>query len=130
VPGASLGEQHEDGSFDASAAVKFGPVKVTFHALVVLELDDAAMVGHMSVHGKDNQGGTRVAATITFKVTDENRLGSTVAIDGGAEISGKLAGLIETGAPIVVGRMSSEFADNLANRCADVASAATTPEAG
>src|SRR4029453_19096806 len=28
VPGASLGDEQEDGSYDASVAVRFGPVKV------------------------------------------------------------------------------------------------------
>jgi len=125
VPGASLGERQEDGSLDASLAVKFGPVKVTFHARVTLELDDAAMVGHVTARGKDNQGGTRFTSTMTFEVMDEAESGSTVAIDGEVEISGKLAGLIESGASIVVSRMSSEFADSLAKRCASVTAAAT-----
>lgn len=124
VPGASLGEQQEDGSLDASVTVKFGPVKVTFHARVTLELDDAAMVGHVTARGKDNQGGTRVTSTMTFEVKDEAESGSTVAIHGEAEIAGKLAGLIESGASIVVNRMSSEFADNLARRCAGATAAA------
>jgi len=125
VPGASLGEEQEDGSFDASVTVKFGPVKVSFHTWVTLELDDAAMVGHVTARGKDNQGGTRVTSTMTFEVMDEAESGSTVAINGEAEISGKLAGLIESGASIVVNRMSGEFADSLAKRCAGVTGAAT-----
>src|SRR5437899_11976403 len=68
VPGASLGEQQEDGSWDASVNVKFGPVKVLFRARVTLELDDAAMVGHVTARGKDTQGGTRVTSAMTFEV--------------------------------------------------------------
>jgi hypothetical protein len=55
----------------------------------------------------------------TFRVTGEAASRSAVAIDGEVEISGKLAGMIESGASIVVGRMSREFAENLAKRCAD-----------
>ena len=124
VPGASLGEQHEDGSFVASVAVRFGPVKVTLNARVTLEMDDAAMVGRVTARGRDNQGGTRVTSTATFAVTGGAESGSTVAIDGAVEISGKLAGMIESGAPIVVHRMSGEFADSLAKRCAGVTAAA------
>jgi carbon monoxide dehydrogenase subunit G len=127
VPGASLGEQQEDGSVDASVAVRFGPVRVTFHGRVTLDLDGDAMVGHVTARGRDNQGGTRVASTMTFEVTADAESGSTVAINGEVEISGKLAGLIESGASIVVNRMSNEFADNLARRCAD-ASVATPPK--
>src|SRR5665647_822668 len=68
VPGATLGEQHEDGSFDATLIVKFGPAKVTFKAKVALEMDPAAMTGRVDARGRDNQGGTRVHAKMTFSV--------------------------------------------------------------
>ena len=121
VPGASLGDQQEDGSLDASVAVRFGPVKVTFRGLVTLELDDAAMIGQISARGKDSQGGTRVTSSMAFAVGRGPESGATVAITGDVEISGKLAGMIESGASIVVNRMSREFADNLAKRCAEAA---------
>ncbi len=115
VPGATLGEEHEDGSFDGSLTVKFGPAKVTFKARIELELDDAAMSGRVIARGKDNQGGTRFSATMAFTIT-ENTLapGSTVLIKGENEISGKLAGLVESGARIVIKRMAADFAVNLA----------------
>jgi carbon monoxide dehydrogenase subunit G len=121
VPGASLGERHDNGAFDAGAAVKFGPVNVTFRAQVTLEVDDATMVGHVTARGRDNQGGARITSTMTFHVTRADASGSTVAIDGQVEIAGRLAGVIEAGAPIVVQRMSREFAQNLAKRCAEAA---------
>ena len=117
VPGASLGEQHEDGSYDAGLTVKFGPTRVTFRARVRLELDDPTMTGHMTAQGKDNQGGTRMKTGMTFRVAPAGA-GSSVAGDGQVELSGRLAGMIEGGASILVKRMSSEFATNLANRCA------------
>jgi carbon monoxide dehydrogenase subunit G len=125
VPGASLGEQHEDGSFDANVAVKFGPVRVTLQARVTLEVDDASRVGHATARGKDNQGGTRFSSSMTFTVSEHDRDGSTVAIDGQVELSGRLAGVIEGGAPIVIKRMSGEFAENLARRCAEVTAGST-----
>jgi carbon monoxide dehydrogenase subunit G len=117
VPGASLGEQHEDGSYDAGLTVKFGPTRVTFRARVTLELDDATMTGRLTAQGKDNQGGTRMKTAMTFQVAPEGS-GSSVAGDGQVELSGRLAGMIEGGASIVVKRMSNEFARNLADRCA------------
>ena len=87
VPGATLGDQHEDGSFDGSLMVKFGPAKVTFHTRVSLALDVAAKVGHVTARGKDNQGGTRVRATMTFKVVEQtDPPGSSIPIEAlGAE---------------------------------------------
>jgi carbon monoxide dehydrogenase subunit G len=119
VPGATLGEQLEDGSYDASVTVKFGPAKVTFRAKVTLELDEAAMIGHVSSRGRDDQGGARVKTAMTFKVVEGEAPGSSaVPIDAQVEISGRLASLVESGAALVVKRMTGEFTERLAARCA------------
>lgn len=119
VPGAALGEAHEDGSFDGSLTVKFGPARVTFKARITLEIDDAAMTGKVLARGKDTQGGTRFNATMGFAVAERTAgPGSAVIITGANEITGKLAGIVEAGAKIVIKRMSQEFAENLAARCA------------
>lgn len=118
VPGASLGEQHEDGTFDATMMVKFGPAKVTFRAKVALELDAAAMTGQVTARGKDNQGGTRFHTTMKFAVTEQAEgQGSAIPITAEVDISGKLASLVETGAKLVVKRMTTEFAERFAARC-------------
>jgi carbon monoxide dehydrogenase subunit G len=119
VPGAALGDEQEDGSFDATLTVKFGPAKVTFHAKIALELDTTAMVGHVTAKGKDKQGGTRVQATMTFRVAAQAEPpGSAVPIDAQVEIFGRLASVIESGANLVVKRMVGEFTENLAAHCA------------
>jgi uncharacterized protein len=119
VPGAKLGDRLEDGSYDTTMTVKFGPAKVTFRAKVALELDDTAMVGHVSSRGRDDQGGTRVKTTMTFKVVAGQAPGSsTVPVDAQVEISGPLASLVESGAALVVKRMTDEFTERLATRCA------------
>ena len=125
VPGAALGDEREDGSFDATLTVKFGPAKVTFHARVTLEMDGAAMVGHVTAKGKDNQGGTRVRATMTFKVVEQAEPpGSAVPIEAQVEIFGRLATLVEGGATLVVKRMTGEFSERLAARCASASASA------
>jgi uncharacterized protein len=99
--------------------VKFGPAKVTFRAKVALELDGTAMVGHVSSRGRDDQGGTRVKTAMTFKVVAGEAPGSSaVPIDAQVEISGRLASLVESGATLVAKRMTGEFAERLAARCA------------
>ncbi len=117
VPGAALGEQQEDGSYNATLVVKFGPAKVTFQAKVALEYDSAAMGGRVSSRGKDNQGGTRVKTAMTFKVMQGAAPGtSVIPIDAQVEISGRLASLVESGASLVVKRMTGEFTERLAAR--------------
>jgi carbon monoxide dehydrogenase subunit G len=119
VPGAVLGDEREDGSFDATLTVKFGPAKVTFRAKVALELDPAAMAGRVVARGKDDQGGTRIRSTMTFKVVERAEPpGSAIPIEARVEISGRLATLVEGGATLVVKRMTSEFTERLAARCA------------
>ncbi len=120
VPGASIVGQDDDGSLDTSVVVKFGPTRVTFRARAVLELDAAAREGRISARGKDNIGGTRMRSTAAFNVTPRaGASGSSVAIDGTVEVSGRLASLIEGGAGVVVKRMSGEFAERLAARCSE-----------
>jgi carbon monoxide dehydrogenase subunit G len=119
VPGAKLGDWLEDGSYDATATVKFGPAKVTFRARVALELDSTAMIGHVTSRGRDDQGGTRVKTAMTFKVVAGQAPGSSaVPIDAQVEISGRLASLVESGAALVIKRMTGEFTERLAARCA------------
>jgi carbon monoxide dehydrogenase subunit G len=115
VPGAELGEQQEDGSYDAVLTVKFGPAKVAFRTKVTLELDEAAMSGRVSSRGRDNQGGTRVKTSMTFKVVEGAAPGTAaVPVEAQVEISGKLASLVESGANLVVKRMTKEFSERLA----------------
>jgi uncharacterized protein len=123
VSGASLGDQQEDGSYDATLVVKFGPAKVTFKAKVALELNEAAMSGSVNARGKDSIGGTRVESKMKFSVVGQpDPPATTVPITAEVEISGKLASLIETGASLVVKRMVSDFTERLAARCAAEAS--------
>jgi carbon monoxide dehydrogenase subunit G len=119
VPGAALGDRQEDGSYDAILVVRFGPAKVTFKAKVALEYDGAAMSGRVSSRGKDNQGGTRVKSTMAFTVVAGETPGtSVIPIDAEVEISGRLASLVESGASLVVKRMTGEFTERLAARLA------------
>lgn len=119
VAGATLGEQHEDGSYDASITVKFGPAKVAFRAKVALELDPATRTGHVTSRGKDNQGGARFETRMTFKVLErQDPPGTIIPIVANVDISGRLASIIETGAGMVVKRMTKEFSESLAARFA------------
>jgi uncharacterized protein len=124
VPGAELGERQEDGSYDAGLVVKFGPAKVTFRARFTLELDPGAMSGKVASKGKDNQGGTRVKASMAFKVIEGAAPGSSaVPITAQVEISGRLASLVESGANLVVKRMTTEFSERLAAKLAGATAA-------
>jgi carbon monoxide dehydrogenase subunit G len=122
VPGASITGQNDDGSLDANVGVKFGPTRVGFKVRAMLELDQAARQGHITAQGRDSIGGTRMRSTATFAVTPApSGNGSSVAVDGTVDVSGRMASLIEGGANLVVKRMSGEFAERLAARCSQPA---------
>jgi carbon monoxide dehydrogenase subunit G len=119
VPGASLGEQRDDGSYDATLVVRFGPAKVTFKARVALDFNAATMSGHVASRGRDDQGGTKIHAAMDFRVEPRAEpAGSSLPIDARVEITGKLAAIVESGAGLVVKRMTREFSERLAARCA------------
>ena len=119
VNGATLGDQHDDGTFDAGMVVKFGPAKVTFNTRIALELDAAAKTGQVTAKGKDNQGGTRVRALMKFSVVEtSDPPGSSIAITAEVEVGGKLAHLVESGASFVVKRMTTDFSERLAEHLA------------
>lgn len=116
VPGATLGESHDDGTFDGSLTVQFGPLKIPFRARIQLVLDEVARIGHLTAGGKDEKGGTRLQATANFRITPD-ATGSVIAMRGEVEIKGRLAGLVEGGANVVVRRMTDQFTERLSERC-------------
>jgi uncharacterized protein len=117
VPGAAIVGESEDGALNTTLTVKFGPLSVAFQAQATLELDHAARQGRITARGRDKQGGARFQATASFGVEADSN-GSIVATRGEVELSGRMASMIETGASVVVKRMSAEFANCLRARCA------------
>ena len=51
VPGAAIVGQDENGSFDMTLTVKFGPLNIAFQARAELELDTDQMHGRLSARG-------------------------------------------------------------------------------
>ncbi len=120
VSGASLGEKNDEGVYDAGIVVKFGPAKVAFNAKVEIEYNEPDMSGKVISRGKDKQGGARFTTTMNFKVVEQPQpqTGASILIKAEVDISGRLASLIETGATMVVKRMTKEFSEQLAARVA------------
>jgi uncharacterized protein len=115
VPGAAIVSQNSDGSLETSLGVQFGPLKIAFAAHTELQLDDASMQGKVTARGRDKQGGARFSATAEFRVSPSGE-GSLVTTRGEVELSGRMASMIESGASVVVKRMSADFASCLRKR--------------
>ena len=126
LPGAAISSKNEDGSYEGTIGVKFGPTNITFHSVVTLELNAETHEGRLIARAKDKGGRTRTNATVDFAIKPgSNPNISLVDAKGGVEVSGPLASMVENGAVFVVKRMVATFAERLAEKCAPVA----TPEA-
>ncbi|NDZ77772.1 carbon monoxide dehydrogenase [Streptomyces sp. SID10853] len=122
IGGAELGPSHDDGSFDGTLAIRFGGLRVKFAARVSLDLDESAHEGRLTARGADGQRATRFSAGATFRVVEgDTPGGSRVFCDGEIKLNGKLAKLIESGAGMVVSRMTKEFTEQLVQKCAEPA---------
>ena len=61
---------------------------------------------------------------MSFKVAEQAEApGAMIPIEAKVEISGRLAMLVEGGAGLVVKRMTAEFTERLAARCAELSAA-------
>lgn len=130
VPGAMITAEGDDGTFEVTLGVKFGPMKIAFKSRVALELDHGTKVGTLSARGKDATGGTHMRAAATFAATEKaDHTGTTVLVGGTVELAGRLASVVEGGATVVIQRLSKEFADRLAARCAGGAPTASAQSA-
>ncbi|WP_328460035.1 SRPBCC domain-containing protein [Streptomyces sp. NBC_00448] len=125
IAGAELGEAHDDGSFDGALVIKFGAIRVKFAARITLDLDPGEFEGRLSARGGDGQGATRFRGDATFRVVDGAEPGSArVLMDGEVTLSGKLASLVESGAGVVVSRMTKDFTAKLIALCGEPAAEA------
>jgi carboxylesterase len=119
VAGASLGDHHDDGSYDAMMTVKFSALRVAFKGSVKLDLEPEELRGVVHAAGRDGQGGTKFKATAGFDIEPaDGGASSEVTATGEVDLSGKLASVIENAATAVVRRMTGEFVTALSMRCA------------
>lgn len=119
INGAELLRANEDGSYDGALVVRFGGLRVKFGARVELVLDPALREGRLVATGRDGQQATRFRGDARFQVLpDGDGSSSRVVLDGGVQLNGKLAGLVESGSAAVVSRMTREFSAQLVQRCA------------
>lgn len=117
VPGATIDRRNDDGSYDITVIVTFGPIRLPFRGRLALELEPEAHRGRLTGDGQDSPGGTRIAAKATFVVAPA-AAGASVAMNGDVDISGRFASFVSGSAGTMVDRMAADFGRRLAARCA------------
>jgi carbon monoxide dehydrogenase subunit G len=117
ISGAELISENDDGSYDGKLTVHFGPMRVGFKARVTVDYDHEAMQGKIAAKGKDNHGATRMSTDADFGVEPDGD-DCVVTLLAGVNLTGRLASQIESGAGMVVRRMTAEFTKKLTERVA------------
>ena len=91
MPGASLTEVVDDGSFKGTVSVRLGPVALTFEGEARFNhIDEAAQTASVKAQGKDPKGRGGADATVTFRL-EPSEIGSKVLIETDLTLSGSVA---------------------------------------
>lgn len=111
LPGATLTEEHEDGSYEGELAMKLGPTRAVFAGTLQLDLDDGARAGRLTAKGGDRRR-TKAAANGTIRV-EEATPGSVLHLDIAIDIAGPLSQFAQTGGREVTRQLLLEFVSNV-----------------
>jgi carbon monoxide dehydrogenase subunit G len=131
LPGASIGEDTEDGGLEATVAVKVGPIRMSYGGTVhVVERDDTARTATMRVRAREQRGQGTAEATLGLAVAEDGSAGGSKAtVTTDLMVTGRVA---QMGAGImqdVAGSMVDDFAACLSARLAGPSAAPAAPEA-
>jgi uncharacterized protein len=131
LPGATITEAGDDGTYEGTFSAKVGPASVSFKGTLKMEqVDEASHTATMQANGNNRRGQGGAKATIVSKVSDNGSGGTKVDIDTDYSITGPLARLGRGGMIEDVGnRLLKEFAACLGQRLGQEEAAEQTVEA-
>jgi carbon monoxide dehydrogenase subunit G len=114
VPGMTLTADKGDGVYEGTISVKFGPTVANFRGQARLSYDHAEKTCDIEAGGVDQKGATR--ATASAHIAASGAATTSVAIDGGFNVTGPLAQFARTGGVFVARALLAEFVANLSQR--------------
>lgn len=127
IPGAELGESLGDNRYRGTFHLKVGPLSANIEGEGQLTRDDAAHSGSIEGKGIDRRGGSRLSATMSYKVSDQPA-GAVVDIVADLTLAGPLSQIGRTGLIAdVAKRLTEDFSAALSNQLAT--SSVVSPEA-
>lgn len=113
MPGAEVTGKNDDGSYDAQATVKLGPVKMTYKGTVaIVESDPEARTASMLAKGSETRGQGTAQATLRMAVA-EHEGGSHVTVAADMLITGRVAQMGRGVMQDVARRMIGQMAQNM-----------------
>jgi carbon monoxide dehydrogenase subunit G len=124
LPGATVGDETDDGGLEATVAVKVGPIRMTYAGTMhVTERDDAARTASMNIKAREQRGQGNAEANVGLAVTGIDG-GSQATITTDLMVTGRVA---QMGAGImqeVANAMVAQFAECLQSKLAPAPPAA------
>jgi carbon monoxide dehydrogenase subunit G len=126
IPGAALTAAGEDGAYQGTIRVKFGPTVATFRGEAKLTYDDAARRCTIEGRGIDGRGASRALASGV--VTASGAETTTLKCEGNFNVTGPLETFANAGGVHLARALLAEFAGNMARLAAERAPAPATDE--
>ena len=128
-PGGEIGARTDDGAYEATVAVRLGPMRMLYEGTVqIAEEDPASHAAVLQAEAKEARGQGTAEATIAMRVSADGG-GSSVAVETDLSLSGRAQqvgkGLVQD----VAERLVNEMAKSLAALVEQPAAAAAGAEA-
>ena len=109
LPGASVGERNEDGSYPATLVVSFGPKRIAFKGNLTNEANRDALSGTVVGHAAADMRGAKMSVEMNYQLAPAAG-GTQVTLVSEAEMTGMLAEFARTGGVVVTQALLAEFA--------------------
>jgi uncharacterized protein len=129
IPGATLTKTGDDGAYQGTVRVKFGPTVATFRGEARLTYDHAARRCTIEGRGIDGRGASRALASGVVEASGGET--TTLKAEGNFTITGPLETFANAGGIHLAHSILTEFAENIADlvkeRAAPAADATAEP---
>src|SRR6266436_8159085 len=122
IPGATLTAADENGVYQGTIRVKFGPTVAVFRGEAKLTYDDAARRCTIEGRGIDARGASRALASGVVTATGVET--TILKVEGSFNVTGPLETFANAGGVHLARALLAEFADNMAREVARRAPAA------
>jgi len=127
LPGTSVGERKDDGSYPGQLTVAFGPKRLTFKGSLTNVVQREQLAGELAGHASADVRGAKMMVNMRYQLSPAAG-GTQVNLVSDAELTGILAEFARTGGVVVTQALLEEFARNFSahireNRAAQPAGA-------
>jgi uncharacterized protein len=117
IPGATLTEAGEGGTWRGTMRVKFGPTVATFRGEAKLAYDHAARRCTIEGRGIDGRGASRANAAGVVEASGDAT--TTLKVEGNFTVTGPLETFANAGGVHLARALLAEFAENIAGKVAE-----------